>query len=160
MTLAAKIPNHPETLKRTKNCFVFPLVTPDFISKQLHQLFLPTFSIFQYKQILTPTSLFPSDPFLEDNNLLTVVQSGFRRFHSTLTSLIHVTDKWLRIEKGLVTGVVFIDLHKAFDTVDFSILEKKLQGYGVQGIELQWFSSYVRDRTQVEWMIFSQSECY
>ena len=88
--------------------------------------------------------------FLEENNLLTIVQSGFRRLHSTLTSLIHVTDKWLRnIEKGLVTGVVFIDLRKAFDTVDFSILEKKLHGYGVQGTELQWFSSYLQGRTQV-----------
>ncbi len=43
--------------------------------------------------------------------LLTIVQSGFRRLHSTVTSLLHVTDLWLmKIDKDLVTGVVFIDL--------------------------------------------------
>ena len=42
---------------------------------------------------------------------------------------------------GLVTGVVFIDLRKAFDTVDTDILLAKLKGFGVTGIEHQWFWS-------------------
>ncbi len=49
--------------------------------------------------------------YLEEHNLLTIAQSGFRRLHSTVTSLLHVPDWWLmNIDKGLVTGVVFIDL--------------------------------------------------
>ncbi len=88
--------------------------------------------------------------FLENNNLLTLAQSGFRRLHSTLTSLIQCTDRWLRnIDKGLITGVVFIDLRKAFDTVNFEILLQKLQEYGVNGSELEWFSSYLHGRSQV-----------
>ncbi len=87
--------------------------------------------------------------FLEHNNLLSLVQSGFRCLHSTLTSLIHCSNRWLRnIDKGLVKGVVFIDLHKAFDTVNFDILLKKLECCGVQGTELKWFTSYLYGRSQ------------
>ncbi len=49
--------------------------------------------------------------YLKEHNLLTITQSGFGRLHSTVTSLFHVTDHWLmNIDKGLATGVVFIDL--------------------------------------------------
>ncbi len=78
--------------------------------------------------------------FMEEHKLLTVVQSGLRRLHSTLTSLLNITDRWLRnIDRGLVTGVVFIDLHKALDTVDVDVLLAKLPSFGITGIEHQWF---------------------
>ncbi len=61
--------------------------------------------------------------FLEEFKLLTVAQSGFRQLHSTVTALLQVSDRWLEnIDKGLVTGVVSIDLRKAFETVDLDIL--------------------------------------
>ena len=52
-----------------------------------------------------------------------VRQCGFRSLHSTLTALIEATDSWaLDIDRGLVNAVVFLDLKKAFDTVDHDIL--------------------------------------
>ncbi len=70
--------------------------------------------------------------YLEEHNILTIAQSGFKRLHSTVTSLLHVTDQWLmNINKGLVTGVVFIDCLKAFDTVDVNILLTKLPSFGI-----------------------------
>ena len=82
--------------------------------------------------------------------MLSSNQSGFRRFHSTTTSLVNVTDRWLsNIDKRLVTGALFIELRKAFDTVDLQILLMKVQHYyGLSGTELKWFSSYVSDRLQ------------
>ena len=67
--------------------------------------------------------------------MLSSNQSGFRRFHSTTTSLVNVTDRWLsNIDKRLVTGVLFIDLRKAFDTVNLRILLMKLQhSFGLSG---------------------------
>ncbi len=87
--------------------------------------------------------------FLEDFKLLTVAQSGFRQLHSTVTALFQVTDRWLEnIDKGLATRVVFIDLHKAFDNVDLDIILAKLPSFGVDGVEHQWFWSYLTCRIQ------------
>ena len=87
--------------------------------------------------------------YLEEHTLLTIAQSGLRRLHSNVTSLLNVINRWLNnIDKGLVTGVVFIDLRKAFDTVDTYILLAKLKECEVIGIEHQWFWSYLAGRSQ------------
>ncbi len=74
--------------------------------------------------------------YLTEFKLFTIAQSGFKKLHSTVTSLVHITDRWLsNIDKGLVTGVVFIDLCKAVDIVNINILFLKLTRYGISGSE-------------------------
>ena len=53
------------------------------------------------------------------------------------------------IDQGCLTGVVFIDLRKAFETVNHEILLKKLRGHGITNLEYEWFNNYVEKRTQV-----------
>ena len=54
--------------------------------------------------------------YFQDNNLSTKYQSGFRKFHSTVTSMLKTTNNWLlNMDKGLYTAVVYFDLKKAFD---------------------------------------------
>ena len=85
--------------------------------------------------------------FLETNKILFEFQSGFQGGYSTDTCLISLTDH-IRGEtvKGNVTGMVLIDLQKAFDTCDHSILLKKLSVMGVTSVD--WFRSYFSDRQQ------------
>lgn len=53
------------------------------------------------------------------------------------------------MDKGLINGILFLDLEKVFDTVDHKILVSKLQTYGIQGSALQWFQSYLDNRRQI-----------
>ena len=81
---------------------------------------------------------------MNGSGLLSPDQSGFRALHSTITCLLKCTDDCFNgIDKGLLTGMIFIDLNKAFDTVDHEILCKNLAHYGVLGRELSWFKSYL-----------------
>ena len=76
-------------------------------------------------------------------------QSGFRKAHSTDSVLCYVSDVlYKEMDNGRLTGVVFLDLKKAFDTVDHGMLIDALSSYGITDIEKQWFTSYLQDRSQ------------
>ena len=83
------------------------------------------------------------------NSLLSPYQSGFRASHSTQLAITFLIDKIRgRMDKGLLTGAMFIDLKKAFDTVPHDGLLNKLFRYGIQDQPLSWFESYLTNRTQ------------
>ena len=89
--------------------------------------------------------------FLNAYNCLNDLQFGFRSKYSTSHALInHITAK---IQEALDTGNftcgVFIDLQKAFDTVDHNILLDKLNYYGARGTINSWFRSYLYNRKQI-----------
>ncbi len=87
--------------------------------------------------------------YLNDNNIIIKQQSGFRKRHSTETALLHTTDQYLlNMDKGVLNGVLFLDLKKAFDTVDHQILISKLKIYGIEGLALNLFKSYLSNRLQ------------
>ncbi len=87
--------------------------------------------------------------FLEEHDILYNHQFGFRKFHSTAYSLIEITEKIKdSIDNGKYGCGIFIDLKKAFDTVNHSILLTKLEHYGIRGNILKWFQSYLTDRKQ------------
>ena len=57
--------------------------------------------------------------YLEEHNIIHKFQSGFRSTHSTVTALLEATDTWAyNIDRGKINAVVFLDLKKAFDTID------------------------------------------
>jgi len=87
--------------------------------------------------------------YLDDNNLLSKHQFGFRPAHSTVHPMILLSNfvsKAFNEKKHAIA--IFCDLRKAFDTVDHNILIKKLYGLGIKGMALQWFKNYLSDRKQ------------
>jgi hypothetical protein len=87
--------------------------------------------------------------FLSKHKILYPYQFGFRENHSTSLALIEIVDNIRQsIEEGKYTLGIYLDLTKAFDTVDHTILLDKLNHYGVRGLTLNWFKSYFSDRKQ------------
>ena len=84
--------------------------------------------------------------FLNKFHILTNQQFGFRSKHSTIHALLDFIDKVSNaIDDSKHTLGVFLDLSKAFDTIDHQILLYKLSNYGIRGIPLEWFRSYLTD---------------
>ena len=82
--------------------------------------------------------------------LLSNYQSRYRPLHSTSTCLTDVTDRILHnMDKGQLTGMVFLDLSKAFDTIDHDIVLKKLISLGFSDSAVLWFKAYLTNRSQI-----------
>ena len=88
--------------------------------------------------------------FLVKHCLLYLAQSGFRTLHSCETALNRLVDRWTtNMEKGLLNGVILVDLRKAFDLVDTDILLQKLSLYHCDENSISWFKSYLQGRKQL-----------
>ena len=87
--------------------------------------------------------------YLERNKLLSDKQFGYRRKRSTelATALFDSTRR--SSDNGLLSGAAYLDLSKAFDTLNHGNLYEKMKSYGVTGLALTWFTDYLFQRFQV-----------
>ena len=85
--------------------------------------------------------------FLEKHNILFQNQFDFRKNNSTVYPLAQITEM-VSIDSGKFGCGIFIDLRKAFGTVNHEILLNKLEHYGFCGNMLKWFQSYLSYRKQ------------
>ena len=87
--------------------------------------------------------------YVQENELPSTHQSGFCPLHSTTTCLNDITNRLLsNMDKCQLTGMAFLDLAKAFDTLDHTKVLQKLSNLGFSSSAVQWFNAYWSDRTQ------------
>ena len=88
-----------------------------------------------------------TNAFLSNEDILYNYQSGFRGNHSINLCLSFLTDKILKeFDEGLLTGMILIDLQKAFNTIDHEILLQKLKAIKFSENTIKWFKSYLSGR--------------
>ena len=88
--------------------------------------------------------------FYDIHKIIYDKQFGFRPNHSTEHAILSIVDKIQNsIDKSEFSCGIFLDFSKAFDTVNHSILLRKLDNYGIRGIAKEWFKSYLINRTQI-----------
>ena len=89
------------------------------------------------------------ETFLNNKNIIYDLQFGFRQQYSTSHALINITEIIRKaLDDGNIGCGVFVDLQKAFDTVDHQILLAKLNHYGICGVLNDWFKSYLPKHNQ------------
>ena len=85
--------------------------------------------------------------FLDKLNILYKSQSGFQKNHYTDCCVSYLTDEISKgFDSGLLTGVILIDLQKAFDTIDHNILLLKMPSLGFSREVIDWYKSYLSSR--------------
>ena len=87
--------------------------------------------------------------FLDYNNIIYDLEFGFRQQYSTSHALINITENIRKaLDDGNIGCGVFVDLQKAFDTLDHQILLAKLNHYGIRGVSNDWFKFYLSNCNQ------------
>ena len=134
----------PKLLKIAKVCPVYKNGSKNEICNYRPISVLPSFSKIFEKLVFKRLN-----SYLLKMNIIIPNQYGFRAHYSTTMALLDFHDKISQNidEKKYVIGL-FIDLQKAFDTIDHNILLEKLFHYGVRGKALEWFGSYLSERQQ------------
>jgi NADPH-dependent 7-cyano-7-deazaguanine reductase QueF len=113
-----------------------------------------------YEKVLEVAVKKQLQDFCEKNSVINKHQSGFQKNHSCEAVMLEICDKWLcDLEEKKNVIVVFLDLRRAFETVNRVLLLKKMQAIGIGGNVLSWFDSYLSNRFQKVNFRGSYSKC-
>jgi len=133
-----------------KEAFVTPVIKKPSLDAAEVSSYRPISNLSVISKLLERLVTKQLTDYLRSADLLPSLQSGFRPGHSTETAALRVLSDILgAVDSGDVAALVLLDLSAAFDTVDHAILYRRLQvSYGLGGPVLEWFRSYLSERSQ------------
>ena len=127
------------------------VATPIFKSndKESHSNYRPISAVPCFSKILEKLMCKRVIKFF-GHDILSESQFGFRKKRSSNLTIMELVERTSKaIDNTEYTKCVFLDLSKAFDTVNHSILLHKVEHYGKRGVALEWFNNYLSNRKQV-----------
>ena len=134
----------PDKLKKAK---VIPLYKKD--DNKLFGNYRPISLLSSISKIFERVAFNQLYDYFSSNGLLYESQYGFRKLHSTELAALEFTDRISQeMDAKKIPFSIFLDLSKAFDTLDHNVLLSKLNYYGIKDTALDWFKSYLTNRTQ------------
>jgi len=136
--------------KSQKTAYITPHLKKRGLDKNENKNYRPVSNLSFLSKLLEKTVACQLIDFLERTNALPLLQSAYRKYFSTETALLKVfSDLCRAIDDGNVCLIGLLDLSAAFDTVDHDILISRLNlTFNIKSQTLQWFKSYLSDRTQ------------
>ena len=153
LTYMPSCPNYPKNIVIslcTSHALIRPLLKKSSLDPNVLKNFRPVSNLPFLSKILEKIVLHQLNRYVNKFNLNEEFQSAYKEFHSTETALIKVVnDLAINADNNEVTILCLLDLSAAFDTIDHTILMKRLEiEYGIKGVVLKWFHSYLSNRTQ------------
>lgn len=135
---------YPECLKIAKVIPVFKAGDPDDCNN-----YRPISTLSVFNKIFEKLLVNRLVKYLSKRKILYKFQYGFRQGSSTQTAILELVDDIIKeVDSKKSVGALFLDLKKAFDTLDHSILLKKLEMYGIRGLANDLIKSYLSNRKQ------------
>ena len=142
--LSFRTGQHPDLLKIAKTIPIFKKGSRSLVCN-----YRPISLLSNLNKILEKLMFARLYKFLDKYKCIYSLQFGFRAKHSTNHALVDITGNIRSaLDNKKVACGIFVDLQKAFDTVNHNILLKKLYYYGIRGIANDWLSSYLSNRLQ------------
>ena len=133
-----------------KSALVFPLLKKPTLNRNDMKNYRPVSNLSFLSKIIEKVVANHLNSHINCSDTSNVYQSAYRKFHSTETALLRIHNDILSsMDDGRVTALTLLDLSAAFDTIDHTILLRRLgDWFGVSGKALDWFESYLTGRGQ------------
>ena len=135
---------------RFKRALVTPLIKKPSLDCTDLKNYRPVSNLSFISKVIEKVAAARLNTYLHDHQLHETLQSAYKAHHSVETALLKVhNDIMCALDSKKAVLLILLDLSAAFDTSDHGILLERLQhGFGIQGLALQWFSSYLHGRHQ------------